>query len=962
MSYKIYTYADPYKISQTDFWDEIKYYPQLCASRTLVNGLLHVMGDEIVSLTCPLDDIVNKRVFNDWTNNISLSIQQYTELGKIYRNWHNREEESKRLTDSHYDALVHNKNAMLDSVKLFIELGIKGDSLEANKLNMEHRVFVYLLKILEKNALFSLPQMPSITELKDLIQKQAEWEKEEKERLHQGQEDTETYRKEIRIIERMIESSKTWDGMHVVVHGIHQFTPLQLRFLSHLDKLGVEVIFIYNYLPEFKEIYSSWNYIYQQFDAPIYHDQNIRAYAPVGQLQKPGNAIACNMALLCEEGISRGDKRIRDNYELYEKEKVQEFDNVSEYAGYVSDLFAEAVKRLEEEQLERDKPFQKRPGTSSVLARMEDVIYTANKDVDTLLQVYYPEYARNRHFLAYPIGQFFVALYSLWNVEKKEIDMDFNLLRECVNSGIMSRYNAEQLLKTLMNLEPLFTDLSSYSEFKERFENYKRSYRMVENANQGSIAFPLRMINIYNSYKVPLKEIEDLGNAICELNDSAVQLFGDVETDEQFQFSSHFNRLKEFVSGKQASLANEEEKDLIEKLLIRLDAVEKQLQANDKGTLEDLKSGLYFFLKQKEEPAPDWFVKNFEQIDGDVLNSQNQNAPGKKKVYHFACVSDKDMNCRVDELLPWPISELFIERAYIPKELSFRVYYAALGERSNFLRYALFYGLYFSQCDTKISFVKRYGEDTTDYYGMLRLIGLQSTDGSLSHEVDDYYTSTVTRAKKVQVIKYEREQMAAMFLCPYRYLLDYVLNPQPILSGSFLIQKYLVNILIENTWKSIAGKDQKMVKENLSRFIDQEAEKVRGYFRFYRETEMIDLKKQAENYIISQVFKEDQSKVRECQVTHMQLKRTFGNAMFSEKLQDLPARHEYDAFERLAKVEEDKKSYSTHSVSRTEDKQLIECALKYINDSDSNMERVGSWCTYCTDKNICLEPFAQVRD
>ena len=52
---------------------------------------------------------------------------------------------------------------------------------------------------------------------------------------------------------------------------------------------------------------------------------------------------------------------------------------------------------------------------------MEDAIYTANKDVDTLLQVYHPEYARNRHFLAYPIGQFFIALYSLWNVEKKEI-------------------------------------------------------------------------------------------------------------------------------------------------------------------------------------------------------------------------------------------------------------------------------------------------------------------------------------------------------------------------------------------------------------------------------------------------------------------------------------------------------------------------------------------------------------
>ena len=201
-----------------------------------------------------------------------------------------------------------------------------------------------------------------------------------------------------------------------------------------------------------------------------------------------------------------------------------------------------------------------------------------------------------------------------------------------------------------------------------------------------------------------------------------------------------------------------------------------------------------------------------------------------------------------------------------------------------------------------------------------------------------------------------------MFLCPYRYLLDYVLNPQPIFSDTFLFEKYLVNVLIENTWKTIEGKDQKMVRERLSGFINREAEKVRGYFRFFRETEIIDLKKQAENYIISQILKEDLSKVRACQPTHMQLKRTFGNAMFSENLQDLPSRHEYEAFERLAKVEKEKKSYSTHSVPRTEDKQLIECTLKYINDSDSNMERVGSWCTYCADKNICLKPFAQGRD
>lgn len=961
MPYKIYTYADPYRISQTDFWEEIKHYPQLCASRTLVNGLLHVMGNEIVSLLCPLDDIVNhNRVFGEWTKNVSLTIQQYSEIGRIYRNWHSCGE--PKLTDNHYDALVHNKSSMLDSVRLFIELGIRADSLEAGKLNMEHRVFVYLLKILEKKTLFRLPQMPSVSGLKELIQRQAEDEKREKEERHEGREDTETYRKELEIIDRMIESAKTWDGQHLVVHGIHQFTPLQLKFLEHLDKLGVEVIFIYNYLPEFKEIYSSWNYIYQQFDAPIHHDGNIRTYMPVGQLQKTGNAIACNMAWLCEEGFSRGDRRIRDNYELYKDERVQKFDNISEYAGYVSDMIGEAVKGQEDELSARERPFQKKTGTSSVLARMKDVIYTANKEVDTLLQVYHPEYARNRHFLAYPIGQFFLALYSLWNVENREIDMDFSLLRNCMNSGIMSGYQAEQLLKTLMNLEPLFLHISSYTEFKQLFEEYIRSYKQVEKAVSGEVAFPFRRLNLYHSYKVPQKEIEDLYHAICELNEYAAQLFGDVGTDEQFAFDRHFKSLREFVSGKQTSLANEEEKDLITKLLSRLDVVQKQIKSGDKGTLEDLKSGLYFFLKQKEEPVADWFVKNFEQIDGDVLNSRNQNAPGKKRVYHFACVSDRDMNCKVDELLPWPLSELFIERAYMPKELAFRVYYAALGERSNFLRYALFYGLYFSQCDTKISFVKRYGENTTEAYELLRLIGLKTDDWTSMREADDYPMSTVTKVPKVQEMHYEREQMAAMFLCPYKYLLDYVLNPQPILSGTFLMQKYLVNILIENTWKSIQGKDQDLVKERLSRFIDGETEKIKRYFPFFREIEIIDLKKQAENYILFQIIEKESGRVSEYKQNHMQFRKIFGNALFLEDLQDLPPKHEYDIFEKLAEDKDGKRNYSTHKVPTKEDKQLTECALRYINDSDSNMERAGSWCTYCANKNICLKPFAQGRD
>ncbi len=959
MPYKIYTYSDPYKIAETDFWEEIKTYPHFCAARTLVNGLISVMRDDIQALMCPLDDIVNERIFKSWGKDIGLRIQQYSLLSEVYRDWNN----NHHLDENYYSALSHNKDAMLDSVRLFIELDIDPNVLDVSQLNMEHRMFVYLLKLMSKQKLFALPQMPNIRELKSLFNQQAEGEKKEKERLHGENPEDDFLKKDLILIDRMIAATKNWDGKHVVIHGIHQFTPLQLKFIRHLDSLGIEVIFLYNYLPEYKEIYSSWSYIYQQFDAPIHHDSNVKSYMPTGQLQKIGNAIASNMALLCEDNVQRTDSRIRSNYALYQSERVLEFDNISEYAGYISDKFLKAEGLVDEEAPLYEKPIKSK-GTARVLSRMDEIVYTANKDVDSLLQVYHPEYSRSRHFLAYPIGQFFSAVYSLWNIDTNEIDIDFNLLRECVNSGILAKYSAERLLKTLMNLEPLFSNITSFTEFRELFgKRYREAYDQVNASNQGGIAFPLRVLNIYNSYKVSKDEIDDLYNAVEEINSIATGLFSGIEADIQFAFKKHFERLKEFVRGKQATLANEEEKRLITDLLTRLDVIQL-MSSESKGTFEDLRSGLYYFLKQKEESASDWFVKNFEQIDGDVLNSKQQNTYGRKKIYHFACVSDLDMNKSVDELLPWPLSEQFIEKAYNPKDLQFQVYYAALSERSNFLRYALFYGLYFNQCDTKISFVKRYGDNETDYYEMLKLIGMEKTDGTAYTNPDECSFTTVVKAKDVQSMQYDRQQVAAMFLCPYRYFFDYVLNPGPVFSGDFLIQKGFENIMIENTWRTLQNTPQSKAQERLSSVVSQEAMKLKKYFAFLRDTEILDLQRRVENYIQAKVFTDENrdKNVRPLEPTHMELRKTFGDAWFKEDLSDLPARHPYEEFEKLAEIKDGVKVYSTHRAPKEENKQMLQRMLEYVNKSETNKARVGTWCSFCTDKGVCLAPFAEAKN
>ena len=962
MAYKIYTYADPYRIRETDFWngniDHIKDYPQLCASRTLVNGLISVMREDIESLICPLDNIVNEKIFRTWTNDIGVRILQYSELSAVYRRWN----QNKKLSDDLYIALTHNKDEMLDSLRLFIELGIDSSSLKTDGMSMEHRLFAYMLKMTENESLFKLPQMPNLPEIIALFKKQAEDEKAEKETIrneHMDTDDSKLWEQEEKLLNRMIESTNHWDGKHVVIHGIHQFTPLQLRFITHLDKLGVEVIFVHNYVPEYKEVYSSWSYIYQQFNAPVHHDRNVGSYVPVGQFKRPGNAIASNLGLLCEDTVSRTDKRMRDNYDLYKDVRVQEFDNVSEYAGYISDEFTEAEASMSDTTSLYEKPFKKKAGTAAVLRRMQEVVYTANKDVDDLLQVYHPEYARNRHFLAYPVGQFFAALYAMWNPDTQSLELDYGSLRECVNSGILSKYSAEALLKTLMNVQPLFEHIETVEDFDRIIgKKYKNAYSQVSNSKQGSIAFSLRAMNIYNTYKITAKDFDNLYKAICEINEIAKKLFTETAGDK-INFKKHFERLEEFVRERQDTLVSEEEKTLITQLLTKLDIIQmKKKEDEDEGTFEDLRKGLYFFLKQKEEPASDWFVKNFEQIDGDVLNSKAQNKPGFKKVYHFACVSDADMNKDIDELLPWPLSEMFIERAYNPKELPFQVYYAALGEKSNFLRYALFYGLYFNQCESKISFVKRYGDNTTDLYEMLKLIGVEKADGPAGERMDDCKISTVVKTKPVSSMTYIREQMADMFLCPYRYLFDFVLNPQPIFSGTFLFQKLYENLLITNVWQQLVNKPMNDATRVLSSVVRAESKKMEPYFPFFRETEILDLERRAENYVIHSVFREGETKVRKYEPTHMQLRENFGNALFADTGQDYPEAHPSQAFENITKWEEGKKIYGLHDIPAYEKKELIEATLQYLNDTDENMARAGSWCVFCPNKGICLESYA----
>ncbi len=980
MSYKIYTYTDPYRLHETDFWEEIQAIPHLCSSRTLVNGLVDVMQDSIHCLICPLDEIIgDKRVFRSWTRNITGQIQQYGYLTSVYAQLPENDKTGE-FDDAFLSALKHNKNSMLEAIRLFVELDIPAASLHPEAANKEQRLFIQLLRGIqeEKNPLFAFPAPPTIPVMKQVIRDKAAQEKEDFQNRNQesSRRNQEFYRKRLAMYDRGIAAAEKWSGEKLVIHGVHQFSPIQLRFIIALEQQGTEIIFLHNFQEEFPAMYSSWNYIYQYFGAETHADQNIKTYRVPGQLPRPGHALAEAMGLMCEDGANRLNPRFKANFALYRDMKVKFFENVSEYAGYISDRVEEAKERIENERYLYEQP-QKKMGTAAVLSRMNELIYTANKDVEELLQIYYPEYSRNRHFLSYPIGQFFSALYRLWDWEAGEIRIEYRDIRECLNSGILAKYQAAELLKTAMNLEPLFANVTTYSQLMERLhKDYLPQYQEVRRTVAGSNAFPFRGMTIYQEYKVSQKNITDLMGAIQSINKIACDLF---RSDDQqisshyLSFRKHFCNLEKFLKEWQDDLANEEERDLITKLLVRFEEVRLTSESNKmQGTFEDLRNGIYFFLKQKEQPDPNWLVKNFEQIDGDILSSKKQNRPGQNKIYHFACVSDRDMNQSVNDLLPWPLSERFIETAYTPIDLQFQVYYAALCERSAFLRYCLFYGLYYNQCDSCISYVRQYGDETTEEYHLLRLLGVGEQAISLAVSQDDNALVCALEGKNITTMQYDQYQMMAMFLCPYKYLLDYVLNPQPGVSNLFLYGRLFENVLVANVWKRLAGFTTEQAARQYYRVVKQEADKIKRFFPFWRNrnSEFSDLIRRADNYFKNRVITPEsqhnrQQPVREYSESHMKMRQIFGKARFDVENNGLAEALRPKAFESLVQQEGEKRIYSLYKLPKAEAKNqepmrqaLLQATMDYLNQSSTPEQRVGPWCYNCGNRDICLYSYA----
>lgn len=882
MPFSIYTYSNPYEINKELYWDSIKNCPHFCVSQTMANGMMGTYEEMTAGKVSTVDNLV-KGLFAYWESS-ECKIKQYTIIDEAI-NRLDITENSEKIKQS----LRFNRKQLSNSLRILFELDMSIEEMQTELMTEEQRHLIGVYKIIRDSELiqaFKIKRHFSEIEIENAI---IEGMKLERENADISSVDVDT----------------------IVIHGVHQFSPMILQTIELVAKYK-RVILLFNYQQQYKNVYQTWIDVYSSFDLPI-KSQFTNEFRPNPLLANSytGNLLADRMANLIEGRPEENDENCPF--------EIIEFDNNTEFASYVASVFEEAMKRQE-----RDKEAKR-----STLYYMQEQFYAANNSVNNILKIYYPGQFGERHFLTYPIGHFFLSITNMWNVDEGGIRIEnMNDIVECLNSGFIKEETPGKLYSIFNRTKEFFVRAETIEQITELLGKLKKRIGKAEkDLNEKRIGSRL----VY--FDVTSDEIDTLVSALEQLDQITKLFYADFE-DTENNFKKFYKRIKEFLETRilEAEDLEDDFRDVVKRVLIRLEEVDN---IDATGSFDVLKETMAYYLKQESKKglSANWIVRDFEQIDGDILKSRKQD---KDIVYHFACLSDNDMNVTNRDRFPWPLDVTFFEVAQDPIDWKYQVYIKSRREYKNFKRYALIYGLQFNRVKFKLSFVKNVDDKENEMFYLMKIL-----------EAKKVYPEEKTVEKLPEAIRqlrldidptnnYDQFDFFRYRICKYRFLLESTIEKRAVFRDHFLLLKYL-EILLENTARrTLQG--QIATEDILFITLNDEYKKLERKFEFVKDmhTERMDIITNAKNYLQKSVLKNNTTfpmisvtddiymKKRE-EFIYLQLGN--GDGSFSGNFKDV-TQDEIDTV------------LSSNRVNIT----------GYAKSCDE-------WCQYCAVREICLEPY-----
>lgn len=883
MAITIYTYSNPYKIDKEPYWASIQNCFHLCVSQTLVNGLCDQYKEFFKGKLTTIKNFINV-LFENWESDV-FAISQRAAIDNVieYLDFSSVVADTIDLTDV-IGSLKHNRGFVCESIRTMFELGMEPDHIRESELTYEQRCVVEIYKELKRieNKFFMLKDDFTEEDINNAISS---------------------------TIESVAGTGTKGDiseirSDSIIIHGIHQFSPIMLKTIEVLSKFKLVVI-LFNYQPGYKSVYQTWLDVYSLFENKVvisskdFNDdrESFR-----------GGRVANNIAALIGGSTASID--------FSEKIEVTEFNNSTEFAGYIAKIFEEAEKN------QRGDNF-----AHPALYYMDEQIYAANSTVNDVLKIYFPEQFGERDFLDYPIGHFFLAITNMWDLETQSLYIrDMRDIYECLSCGIITEKVHGESVSIFDKARLFFPDETTILGIIKKLRRLKRQIRSIDDDEMEKAE--CQRIEYFDLTE---SEIDKLIIAMTDLNGIA-ELFYDDFNDQKNDFKIFYRKIRDVLVTRVLDVQDidDEFKDIVQRVLRRIEEVGNS-EAN--ASFDCLRDTMQLYLRQVpgEGRGANWIVRNFEQIDGDVLR---KNSSTQKRIHHFACLSDRDMSISHKDEFPWPLDIDFFEVAQSPVDWKYQVFVTSRLEYKNFRRYALIYGLAFSRCSVKLSYIKNEGENISELYYLFKALNVDVKP--YEPKVPAGYKS---RGEYIKICdhgmdKFSKYDLMRYKMCKYRFLLESIIEERSVYKDEFLLKRYLTVLLEHRARRHFSGK--KFSGAIVANYLRDQLDDLKTKFAFVNYAETLDIIESSMEYLEKYaVYHGKFVQIREEQKDHMIKREIF----LSTKLTGSLKTHEAEIFKDSTQDEID------HALS------------KESLNNEKYKKTLNSLCINCSEKDICLESF-----
>ena len=747
---RVVTYQNPCEITNNpELKSLVEKYPHLCASDTLMMGMLNKYGRNSFTYITTINRIIDF-LYDFKVNSKEKDLQMFMDISDCIYSL--KDEDSKTVK-----AMMNNRGQLVESFKMLTLLQYKCISVPNNK-----EIKLFFEKIYNPLANSYIDEYSALiknSSRKDLLTALNKCfcnEAYHTLKIHDNSNlCIEKFREDIKdnksylaaIYKELLDNISEFDLSTVIIHGVARFTPEIMMLIKTLDNMGINIIFMINYVSNYNNLYSFWEKTYKWIGVPFEYVEALDISS--------GNIVGQNIALV-SEGIRTNQQ---SNASIVKYSTLTDFTD-----GPIRKEFLKAEKKAKEND------------SDNVLGYMKTQYYAVVADEpNDILKHYFPDQFLEKPFLSYPVGQFIKAILGMWDNDLWKMKIDFSLLKECASVKI--GHNNNCMVKILDSIKLFCKGVQYVDEIEERLDVLVENIKSIDNNQK-------RILSYLSFYALDIEDLVDVKKYIQELNRINVKIFGG-EKNQIIDFQKKFLEIINIVNDGKANnnVLSKKEDELISSILNLL----KDSNNDISGGIRDLKEALYYFLSvKKRNSGADWIVRGFDQIDGAPLMKKTTGT-----TYEFALMSMKNMTKPQSNILPWPLDDsIFINSGYC-------LYYDQIRNiielRNAYLRFYFFYGAFFSKgAKIQFSYVENEGEEKQRPYYLLDLLEMPYKNNNSKNDKEYYIVndeSDIT-SKDVNISKRE---LNIFSVCRYKYFLTSILK-----DNMKYISEYHINYYIKN--------------------------------------------------------------------------------------------------------------------------------------------------------------------